>query len=199
MASDLTAMMLANLVYSFRMTPIIVVAASFIRVVLLLSGQKREFEDWTRNKLLSVLSIVFLPGTLAFMGIRLLMARIFGVDVEDVASSSTYGEINVFLKVEKPPRVGIVLGVLFFNVLLAIFAAFSLVVIPIWLYMEPLFALVFWWIAIGILFNCSVRSGDLSLLFASLKRKPRSGAIELILFIAILSFAYYVQYVGVPA
>ena len=194
--SDLQSLVLANLVYSFQMTPPIVLGASFVRVVLLLSGQKREFEDWTRNKFLTFLSIVFLPGTLAFMGIRLLLARVFRVAIEDVGSSSTYGEVNVFLKVEKPPRVGIVLSVLFLNVLLAVFAAFSLVVIPVMLLFEPLWMGVCWWIAVGILFNCSVRSGDLSLLFASLKRKPRSGLIEFVAFVSILSLAYYIQFLG---
>ncbi|TFF84119.1 hypothetical protein EU524_01420, partial [Candidatus Thorarchaeota archaeon] len=168
MAADLQSMVIANLVYSFQMTPPILFGASIVRVVLLLSGQKREFEDWTRNKLLTFLSIIFLPGTLAFMGIRLLLARVFGIGIEDVASSSTYGEINVFLKVEKPPRVGIVLSVLFLNVLLAVFTAFSLVVVPIMFLLQPLWLGLCWWIAIGILFNCSVRSGDLSLLFASM-------------------------------
>lgn len=168
-----------------------------MRVVLLLSGQKREFEDWTRNKFLTFLSIIFLPGTLAFMGIRLLLAKLFRVAVGDVSSSSTYGEINVFLEVEKPPRVGIVLSLLFLNVLLAVFVTFSFVVAPAMLLLEPVWVLVCWWIAAGILFNCSVRSGDLSLLFASLKRKPRSGMVEFIAFVSILSMAYYIQFVGV--
>ena len=197
MASDLQSLVLANLAYSFQMTPPIVLGASVVRVALLLSGQKREFEDWTRNKFLTFLSIIFLPGTLAFMGIRLLLAKIFRIAIEDVASSSTYGEINVFLKVEKPPRVGIVLSVLFLNVLLAIFTAFSLVVIPVMLVFEPLWMVVCWWVSVGILFNCSVRSGDLSLLFASLKRKPKSGLIEFVLFTSILCVAYYLQLVGV--
>jgi len=196
---DLMTVILTGLLYSFRMTPFIVTGASAVRVLLLLSGQKREFEDWTRNKVLTLVSIVFLPGTLAFMAIRYLIALSFGVDVEDIGSSSAYGEIDVYLKVDRPPRVGVVLVVLFLNVLLAVFISFILIVIPTTVYLQPLIAVACWWIAIGILINCSVRSGDLSLLFASFKRKPQRSLVELLLFVSILSVAYYVQYVGVPA
>jgi len=195
--SDIGILMLANLVYSFSVTPIVLVGASILRGLLLLSGQKREFEDWTRNKLMTFLTIIFLPGTLAYMGIRYLLARVFGVDVEDIGSSSTYGEINVFLKVEKPPRVGVVLVVLFLNVVAAVFTAFTLIVMPVMIYIETLWVLVFWWIALGILFNCSLRSGDLSLILASLRNKPRSGTIEFIGFMVIMGFIYYTMYMGV--
>ncbi len=191
--------MLGNLQFSFYVTPLVLIGASVLRGLLLLSGQKREFEDWTRNKLMTILSIVFLPGSLAFIGIRLLIARIFRVDVEDVGGSSTYGEINVFLKVDKPPRVGIVLVVLFLNVVAAVFMAFTLILLPVLIVMEPLWFAVFLWIAIGILFNCSIRSGDLSLIMASLKNRPRSGVIEFIAFMVVLGFIYYVRFAGVGA
>jgi hypothetical protein len=194
--SDIGMLMLANLFFSFSVTPYVIIGATILRGLLLLSGQKREFEDWTRNKLMTFLTIIFLPGTLAYMGIRLLIAKGFRVDVEDVGSSSTYGEINVFLKVDRPPRVGIVLIVLFLNVVAAVFAAFALIVLPVMIYMEPLYIFVFWWVALGILFNCSLRSGDLSLVVAALKNKPRSGAIEFIGFIIILGFIYYTMYAG---
>ncbi len=196
---DLGPMMLGNLLFSFYVTPFVLLGASVLRGLLLLSGQKREFEDWTRNKLMTILSIVFLPGSLAFIGIRLLIARIFRVDVEDVGGSSTYGEINVFLKVDKPPRVGIVLMVLFLNVVAAVFVAFTLILLPVLIVMEPLWFVVFLWIAIGILFNCSIRSGDLSLIMASLKNRPRSGVIEFIAFMVVLGFIYYVRFAGVGA
>jgi hypothetical protein len=192
-------MMLGNLLFSFHVTPLVLIGASVLRGLLLLSGQKREFEDWTRNKLMTILSIVFLLGSLAFIGIRLLIARIFRVDVEDVGGSSTYGEINVFLKVDKPPRVGIVLMVLFLNVVTAVFVAFTLLLLPVLIVMEPLWFAVFLWIAIGILFNCSIRSGDLSLIMASLKNRPRSGTIEFIAFMVVLGFIYYVRFAGVGA
>ena len=188
--------MLANLFFSFSVTPYVILGATILRGLLLLSGQKREFEDWTRNKLMTFLTIIFLPGTLAYMGIRFLIAKGLRVDVEDVGSSSTYGEINVFLKVDRPPRVGIVLTVLFLNVVAAVFAAFALIVLPVMIYVEPLWIFVFWWVALGILFNCSLRSGDLSLVVAALKNKPRSGAIEFIGFIIILGFIYYTMYMG---
>jgi hypothetical protein len=191
--------MLGNLLFSFYVTPFVLIGASVLRGLLLLSGQKREFEDWTRNKLMTILSIVFLPGSLAFIGIRLLIARIFRVDVEDIGGSSTYGEINVFLKVDKPPRVGIVLVVLFLNVVAAVFVAFTLILIPVLIVMEPLWFAVLLWISIGILFNCSIKSGDLSLIIASLKNRPRSGVIEFIAFMVVLGFIYYVRFAGVGA
>jgi len=196
MQSDIEVLMLANLVFSFSVTPVVLIGATILRGLLLLSGQKREFEDWTRNKFMTFLTIIFLPGTLAFMGIRLLIAKGFRVDVEDIGSSSTYGEINVFLKVDRPPRVGIVLVVLFLNVLSAVFTAFTLIVMPVMIYLEPLWIFVFWWIALGILFNCSLRSGDLSLVVAALRSKPRSGVLEFISFMMILGFIYYTLYMG---
>lgn len=199
MQIDVGTLMLGNLMFSFYMTPLVLIGASVLRGLLLLSGQKREFEDWTRNKLMTILSIVFLPGSLAFIGIRLLIARTFRVDVEDIGGSSTYGEINVFLKVDKPPRVGIVLMVLFLNVVVAVFVAFTLILLPVLIVMEPLWFAVLLWISIGILFNCSIRSGDLSLIVASLRNKPRSGAIEFIVFMAVLGFIYYVRFTGVGA
>lgn len=194
---DIGVLMVANLIYSFSVTPIVIIGASILRGLLLLSGQKREFEDWTRNKLMTFLTIIFLPGTLAYMGIRFLIAKVFGVDIEDIGSSSTYGEINVFLKVDKPPRVGIVLAVLFLNVVAAVFTAFTLIVLPVMIYVETLWILVFWWVALGILFNCSLRSGDLSLIVAALRNKPRSGVFEFIGFIVIMGFIYYTLYLGV--
>ncbi len=195
--TDIGMLMVANLIYSFSVTPIVIVGASILRGLLLLSGQKREFEDWTRNKLMTFLTIIFLPGTLAYMGIRFLIAKVFGVNIEDIGSSSTYGEINVFLKVDKPPRVGIVLVVLFLNVVAAVYTAFTLIVLPVMIYMETLWIAVFWWVALGILFNCSLRSGDLSLIVAALRNKPRSGVIEFIGFMIIMGFIYYTLYVGV--
>ena len=196
MQSDIGVLMLASLISSFSVTPLVLIGASILRGLLLLSGQKREFEDWTRNKLMTFLTIVFLPGTLAYMGIRLLIAKGFRVDVEDIGSSSTYGEINVFLKVDRPPRVGVVLIVLFLNVVAAVFTAFTLILLPIMVYVEPLWGVVFWWIALGILFNCSLRSGDLSLVVSALRSKPKSGTIEFIGFMVVLGFIYYTMYLG---
>ena len=193
------SLVLGNLAFSFYMTPIVLIGASVLRGVLLLSGQKREFEDWTRNRLMTILSIVFIPGSLAFIGIRLVIARLFRVDVEDIGGSSTYGEINVFLKVDRPPRVGIVLSVLFLNVVAAVFVAFMLILLPVFIVVEPLWLAVLMWISIGILFNCSVRSGDLSLIVASIRNRPRSGAIEFITFMVVLGFIYYMRITGVGA
>ncbi|MHA2221900.1 MAG: hypothetical protein ACXAAO_07550, partial [Candidatus Thorarchaeota archaeon] len=84
---DLGSLIIGNLVFSFYMTPMVLIGASVFRGLLLLSGQKREFEDWTRNKLMTILSIIFLPGSLVFIGIRLLIVRIFRVTIEDIGSS----------------------------------------------------------------------------------------------------------------
>ncbi|MHA1949877.1 MAG: hypothetical protein ACW99G_01040 [Candidatus Thorarchaeota archaeon] len=196
---DLGSLIIGNLVFSFYMTPMVLIGASVFRGLLLLSGQKREFEDWTRNKLMTILSIIFLPGSLAFIGIRLLIVRIFRVTIEDIGSSSTYGEINVFLKVDKPPRVGIVLTVLFLNVVAAVFVAFLLILLPVMVVVEPLWFAVLIWISAGILFNCSIRSGDFSLLVASIRNRPKSGVIELVTFIVVLGFIYYIRIAGVGA
>lgn len=197
MQIDLPAALFANLVFSVRIAPAILVIVTVVRGLILLSGQKREFEDWTRNSLMSALSILFLPGTLAYIGIRYTVSRAFGIDVENIGGSTTYGEINLFLKVERPPRVAIVLSALYMIVVMSVFVALSLILLPALLFFQNMPAVLFcWYVAIGVLFNISLRSGDVSLVVASLRRRPRAGALEFIVVMVALVLLY-TQVVGV--
>jgi len=197
MQIDLPAALFANLVFSVKIAPGILVIVTVVRGLILLSGQKREFEDWTRNSLMSALSIIFLPGTLAYIGIRYIVSRAFGIDVENIGGSTTYGEINLFLKVERPPRVAIVLSALYMIVVMSVFVALSLILLPALLFFQNMPAvLVCWYVAIGVIFNNSLRSGDVSLVVASLRRRPRAGAFEFIAVMVALVLLY-TQVVGV--
>ena len=197
MQIDLPAALFANLVFSIKIAPGILVIVTVIRGLILLSGQKREFEDWTRNSLMSALSIIFLPGTLAYIAIRYTVSRAFGIDVENIGGSTTYGEINLFLKVERPPRVAIVLSALYMIVVMSVFVALSLILLPALLFFQNMPAvLLCWYVAVGVLFNNSLRSGDISLVVASLRRRPRTGALEFIAVMAALVLLY-TQVMGV--
>ena len=197
MQIDLAAALFANLVFSVKIAPGILVIVTVVRGLILLSGQKREFEDWTRNSLMSALSIIFLPGTLAYIAIRYTVSRAFGIDVENIGTSTTYGEINLFLKVERPPRVAIVLSALYMIVVMSVFVALSLILLPALLFFQNMPAvLLCWYVAVGVLFNNSLRSGDISLVVASLRRKPRTGALEFIAVMAALVLLY-TQVMGV--
>jgi hypothetical protein len=197
MQINLPAVLFANLVFSVKIAPGILVVVTIVRGLILLSGQKREFEDWTRNSLMSALSIIFLPGTLAYIGIRYIVSRAFGIDVENIGGSTTYGEINLFLKVERPPRVVIVLSALYMIVVMSVFVALSLILLPALLFFQNMPAVLFcWYVAIGVLFNNSLRSGDVSLVVASLRRRPRAGALEFIAVMVALVLLY-TQVVGV--
>ncbi len=197
MQIDLPAALFANLVFSVKIAPGILAIVTVVRGLILLSGQKREFEDWTRNSLMSALSIIFLPGTLAYIGIRYTVSRAFGIDVENIGGSTTYGEINLFLKVERPPRVVIVLSALYMIVVMSVFVALSLILLPALLFFQNMPVVLFcWYVAIGVLFNISLRSGDVSLVVASLRRRPRAGALEFIAVMVALVLLY-TQVVGV--
>jgi len=197
MQIDLPAALFANLVFSVKIAPGILVVVTIVRGLILLSGQKREFEDWTRNSLMSALSIIFLPGTLAYIAIRYTVSRAFGIDVENIGGSTTYGEINLFLKVERPPRVAIVLSALYMIVVMSVFVALSLILLPALLFFQNMPAvLLCWYVAIGVLFNNSLRSGDVSLVVASLRRRPRAGVLEFIAVMVALVLLY-TQVVGV--
>lgn len=195
---DPVTIMTANLLFAVQIAPIVVILVTIIRSFVLLRGRKREFEDWTRNPLMTALSILFLPGTLIYTAIRYMIANLLKVDVRQVGGSSTYGELNLFLVVGRVPRVGIVLLALFSTIVLTIFVALIVVTIPFFLLLDLSLNLVCWYIAIAVLFNASFRSGDAELVVKALRERPQSGTIELMAFVAILVFIYS-HFIGVPA
>ena len=194
---DIVLLLVANFYFAFQWTPMIIVVVTIIRGALLLKGQKREFEDWFRNPWMTFLSIFFLPGTLIYTGIRYLVSKIAGIKIDRVSGTTTYGELNLFLEVEKPPRVGVLVIALFSNVVLSVFVALTLLVLPLILILDLAWTGICLYVALGVLYNSSLRSGDAGLVLTALRRKPKSGAIELIVVIAMLAFLYW-QTMGVP-
>lgn len=195
--TDLVFLVIANLYFAFQWTPIIMVVITVIRGALLLKGQKREFEDWFRNPWMTFLSIFFLPGTLIYTGIRYMISKILGIKIERVSGTSTYGELNLFIEVERPPHVGVLIVALYMNVMLSVFVALTLLVLPLALILDLVWTAVCLYVALGVLYNSSLRSGDAGLIMSSLRQKPRTGAIELVVVLATLAFIYW-QAWGVP-
>lgn len=193
---EIVFLLLANLYFAFQWTPMIMVAITAIRGALLLKGQKREFEDWFRNPLMTFLSIFFLPGTLIYTGIRYVVSRIAGIRVERVSGSTTYGELNLFLKVEKPPRVGVLVLALYANIVLSVFVVLTLLVLPFMLVLNLVWTGLCLYVAAGVLYNSSLRSGDAGLVLSALREHPRSGVIELLIAVAAIAVVYW-QLMGV--
>jgi hypothetical protein len=194
--TDIPGLIMANLIFSIQVAPGVLIAVSIIRGLILITGQKREFEDWTRNWLLTFLSWVFLPGTIVYVALRWGISKLFRIDVENIGLSTTYAELNLFIKVEKPPRVAVALTFLYATVVLSVFTACSLIVLPFVFLLEAPMVLILWYVALGVFFNTSLRSGDISLVAASLRRRPRSGVLELIVVMAAL-IILYAQFAGV--
>ncbi len=190
MQEQMFLLMIANLYFAVAWTPAIVIGITIVRGILLLRGRKREFEDWTRNPLMTALSIIFLPGTLVYFGIRYVLSKLARIRIGHVRGSATYGEVNLFLEVEKPPRVGVVLATLYASIVLTLFIALTLLTLPAMFILEPVWVLIAWYVSVGVFFNSSLRSGDLSLFVSSLRDHPRSGVIELFVFLVILMVIY---------
>ena len=190
MQTDIPMLVMANMYFALQLTPLVLVGVTIIRGALLFRGRKREFEDWTRNPLMTFLSILFLPGTLVYIGIRYAVTRLARIKVDRVGGSSTYGELNLFLVVEDPPSVGIVLAALYTTLVLTVFAALTLLMFPLIFLVELPISFIFWYIAIGTFYNSSLRSGDASLVFSSLKEKPKRGVLELVVFVTILAILH---------
>jgi len=193
---DIIGLMIGNLEFSLRAAPYVIALATLVRSILLLTGYKRAFTTWTRNVVLSFLSIVLAPGIFVNTAIRYLVCRAMGIHLDGVGVSSTYAELNVFIQVDKPPRVAALLMALFFSSIMSVFVGFSLLFMPIgFLLLSPL-DVICWYLAVAVLLNSCVRSGDLSLLGASLKKHGNRGAIELVAVMTGLVL-FYTQIVGV--
>ncbi len=196
MQLDIVSLMLANLLFSVQVAPLVVVVATAIRTILLLTGKRRAFEEWTRNPLLSAVTIIFAPGMVITTAVRYGVSSLMGIDLEGLGGGGTYGELSLFLKVDKPPRVAILLSALYISTVVSVFIAFALLVVPIVLLAGAPIVLLCTYISLGVLLTSSLKGGDLALLGAALKGRPRSGAIELFAVLAILVL-FYTQVVGV--
>jgi hypothetical protein len=203
MQMDIVSMMIANLLFSVRMVPIILIVVGLIRgVILLVGGRRREFEDWTRNKWMAGLSTFFFLGMVVHMAIRYVVARLFFISVNRVALSSTYMEPNIVIGVDRPPRTLVVVLSFFVASVLSTFVAFLLLIFPTQLtvgdfLIDMIVFLLCWWTSVGIFFNTSIRTGDISLIGASLQKQPKSGPFELCL-VTVGLIILYTQLWGLP-
>ncbi|MFW9967741.1 MAG: hypothetical protein ACFFEA_11370 [Candidatus Thorarchaeota archaeon] len=196
MQLDIVSLMLANLLFSVKVAPLVVLAATAIRTILLLTGKRRAFEEWTRNPLLSAVTIIFAPGMVITTAVRYGVSSLMGIDLEGLGGGGTYGELSLFLKVDKPPRVAILLSALYISTVVSVFIAFALLVVPVVLLAGAPIVLLCTYVSLGVLLTSSLKGGDLALLGAALKGRPRSGAIELLAVMALLVL-FYTQVVGV--
>jgi hypothetical protein len=193
--TDLIALMSTNLLFSVKITPLVVVVATLLRSLLLFSGNKRTFRSWTRNALMSAVTIVFLPGMLVNTAVRYAVCSLFKIDLKGVGGGSTYAELNLFLKVDSPPRVAILVSALYISTVVSIFIGFSLLFMPVVLFAGAPILLLCWYLAVAVLLNSSLRGGDVSLLGAALQKHPSRGFVELI--IALCFLAVFYSFVGV--
>jgi len=196
MQYDIITLLTSNLVFSIKAAPMVVVIATLIRSVLLLSGNKRAFTSWTRNALLSAATFIFLPGMIINTGVRYAVCSLFRIDLEGVAAGSTYAELNLFLKVDSPPRVSVLVSALFVSTIASIFIGFLLLFLPMVLLAGIPVILLCWYLSISILFNSSLRGGDVSLLGAALQKHPGKGIAELVLALSVLIVFYSIVGLG---
>ncbi|MHA2069907.1 MAG: hypothetical protein ACXABY_36550, partial [Candidatus Thorarchaeota archaeon] len=78
MQQDIGTLMMANLLFSVQVAPLVVVVATAIRSILLLTGKRRVFEEWTRNPLLSAVTIIFAPGMVITTAVRYGVTSLLG-------------------------------------------------------------------------------------------------------------------------
>jgi hypothetical protein len=197
MQTDLISLMSINLLFSVKVTPIIVVAATLFHSLLLFSGKKRAFRSWTRNALLSAVTIIFLPGMVVNTAVRYAVCSLLKIDLKGIGGGSTYVELNLFLKVDSPPRVVVLVAALYISTVVSIFIGFSLLLMPAVLLAGAPILLLCWYLAVAVLLNSSLRGGDVSLLSASLQKHPSKGAAELIIVLCLLAVFYSFVGVGV--
>ena len=190
MQSEILTLLAANLVFSITYAPLVVVVATLIRSIMLLSGNRRAFRSWTRNALLSAITIIFLPGMVINTAVRYAVCSLFRIDLQGVAAGSTYAELNLFLKVDSPPRVSVLISALFVSTIASVFIGFSLLFLPVILLAGAPVILLCWYLSLAVLFNSSLRGGDVSLLGAALQKHPGKGIAELIIALSLLIVLY---------
>ncbi|MHA1421963.1 MAG: hypothetical protein ACTSSD_07705 [Candidatus Thorarchaeota archaeon] len=190
MQSDIVSMLVVNLIFSVKFAPFVVVVATLIRSIMLLSGNRRAFRAWTRNALLSAVTIIFLPGMIINTGVRYAVCSVFRIDLEGVAAGSTYAELNLFLKVDSPPRVSVLIAALFVSTIASVFIGFSLLFLPVVFLAGAPALLLCWYLSLAVLFNSSLKGGDVSLLGAALQKHPGKGIAELVVALSLLIVFY---------
>jgi hypothetical protein len=193
--ADVLTLLATNLVFSVKIAPLVVVVATLVRSVLLLTGRRRAIVSWTRNTVLSVATFIFLPGMLINTAVRYGVCSLFGIDLDAVGAGSTYGELNLFLKVERPPKVAVLVSALYVSTVASLYIGFTFLFLPVVLLMGAPIVLLCWYLALCVLFNSSLRGGDAHLLGVALQKHPGRGMAELFIALAVLMIFY--SFVGV--
>jgi hypothetical protein len=195
MQTDVLALLATNLVFSVKIAPLVVIVATLIRTALLLTGRRRAILSWTRNTILSVATIIFLPGSIINTGVRYAVCSLFGIDLDSVGVGSTYAELNLFLKVDRPPKVAVLVSALYVSTVASVFIGFTFLFLPVVLLLGAPIVLLSWYLALCVLFNSSLRGGDFQLLGAALQKHPGKGIAELFVALAVLIVFY--AFIGV--
>jgi hypothetical protein len=193
--ADVLALLMTNLVFSVKIAPLVVVVATLVRSALLLSGRKRALVSWTRNTVLSVATFIFLPGMLINTAVRYGVCSLLGIDLDAIGAGSTYGELNLFLKVDRPPKVAVLVSALYLSTVASLYIGVTLLFLPVVMLMGAPVVLLCWYLALCVLFNSSLRGGDVQLLGAALQKHPGRGMAEL--FIALTVLIVFYAFVGV--
>lgn len=127
--------------------------------------------------------------------VRYGVCSLFGIDLEGIGGGSTYAELNLFLKVDRPPKVAVLVSALYVSTVASVFIGFTLLFLPIVLLLGAPIVLLSWYLAVCVLFNSSLRGGDVQLLGAALQKHPGRGIAELLVALALLVVFY--TFVGV--
>ena len=197
MQTDVLALLATSLVFSVKVAPLVVVVATLVRSALLLTGRRRALVSWTRNAFLSFATIIFLPGSIINTAVRYGVCSLFGIDLEGVGGGSTYAELNLFLKVDRPPKVAVLVSALYVSTVASVFIGFTLLFLPVVLLAGAPIVLLCWYLALCVLFNSSLRGGDVHLLGAALQKHPGRGIAELFVALAVLVVFYSIVGVGI--
>jgi hypothetical protein len=75
-----------------------------------------------------------------------------------------------------------------------VFIGFSLLFLPVVLFVGAPVLLLCWYLSVAVLLNSSLRGGDVSLLGAALQKHPGRGIAELVVTLSVLIVFY--SYVG---
>ena len=87
------------------------------------------------------------------------------------------------------------MSALYVSTVASVFIGFTLLFLPIVLLLGAPIVLLSWYLAVCVLFNSSLRGGDVQLLGAALQKHPGRGIAELLVALALLVVFY--TFVGV--
>ncbi|MCF2136504.1 MAG: hypothetical protein K9W43_04605 [Candidatus Thorarchaeota archaeon] len=196
MQIDMMTLLIGNFSLTLRVLPIVIFLATGFRSILLLSGLKRSLRTWTRNRGLSLFTILTAPGMMVTIGIRYMISTLLGVDLDGVGVDTTFGEFTPYIVTRRTPRVFVVVLSLFLTMLLSVYIGLLFLILPALYPVDLLLAIFCWYMAIAILSNSAIRGGDMVLFSSSLRQSPRSGVAELVIFVTIVCVIYF-RVVGV--